>query len=372
MIDRNLIKQMRTDSKELDNIFADEDDSRHNYDNFVLPVSQQMWGKRLKNGKRFDATASLALYELSISIDQRVIQQAVEQSYLRNSFVNFPSERIFSEYTGINPSDTIYMPLQIQETGFDSSSPNKSAKIKPAVNPNEIKTIKAAISPLRRPILAFQEGFELTLADLELASFRNIPLQDALTKRVARDLMMEEQDFSFNYSTPGSPYVSPEENGLLNNTAISTAITWTAGPLLSGSTTGRAIIDEFVRIRGAMLAATKGIFASMNMNIAVITSIANVNALTRTYSDLEGKDALSFLTERGFRIAGLPALADNVAFFYYNDSENIELSTARMVEAQPQSYDARKTAWFFPFRCVTAGLTVKRKESIYKVVGMNP
>jgi hypothetical protein len=371
MVDRSLIKQMRTDSKEFDALFLNENDSRHLYDKFVLETSQEFWGKKLKSGKRFDANSSLALYELSLSIDQRIIQQAVEQSYLRTSFTNFPAIKIFDEYTGIDPSKTLYLPLQLEVSGFDRTATNKSSKIKPATNPNEIKTIKAAVSPLRRPVLTFKEGFELTLEDLELASFENIPLQDSLTKRVARDLMMEEQDFAFNYQSPGA-YVSPEENGLFFNTAISTAITWTAGALLASGTTGRAIVDEFVRIRGAIIAATQNVFAGMNLPLCVLMSPSNVNALTRTFSDLEGRSALSYLTERGFHVAGLPTISNNQSFFYYKDFENIEISTSRMVEAQPQSYTAKTTSWFFPYRCVTAGLTVKRKESIYSVAGMNP
>ena len=371
MVDINLVKQMRNDSKDIEALFSNEDDSRHLYNEFVLGVSEKAWGKKLKNGNRFDANSSLALYELSLSIDQRIIQQAIEQSYLRTNFTNYPGVKIFDEYTGINPSDTLYMPLQLEVSGFDRTSANKSSKIKPSTNPNEIKTIKAAVSPLRRPILQFQEGFELTLGDLELASYRNIPLQDSLTKRVARDLMMEEQDFAFNYQSPGT-YVSPEENGLFFNSAISTAITWTAGALLAPGTTGRAIVDEFVRIRGAIISATQNVFAGMNLHLCILMSPANVNALTRTFSDLEGRSALSYLTEREFHVAGLPTIGNNQSFFYYKDFENIEISTARMVEAQPQSYTAKTTSWFFPYRNVSAGLTVKRKESIYSVAGMNP
>jgi len=371
MVDINLVKQMRHDSKDFDALYKNEEDSRHNYDEFVLGVTQKMWDKPLKNGKRFDANASLALYELSLSIDQRVIQQAVEQSYLRSSFENKKGIKLFDEYTGIEPSAVVYMPTQLEISGFDSTATNKSSKIKPSTNPNEIKTIKASVSPLRRPIFQFQEGFELTLGDLELASFRNIPLQDMLTTRVARDLMMEEQDFAFNYLAPGT-YVSPEENGLFNNTAISTAITWTAGALLAAGTTGRAIVDEFVRIQGRIQDVTKAVFKGLNQPLCIITSVANVNALMRTFSDLEGRDALSYLSDRGFNIAGLPVLGNNQSFFYYKDFENIEISTSRMVEAQPQSYTAKTTSWFFPYRNVTAGLTVKRKESIYSVAGMNP
>lgn len=371
MINQSLVKQLRKDSKDFDSFWSDSEAEAHKYDNFVLQTSEAMWGKMLRNGKRFDANSSLALYEMTLSIDQRIIQQAVETSYLRKNFINYKGEKIFDEYTGIDPSDTLYLPLQLQESGFDRTSANKSSKIKPSTNPNEIKAIKASVSPLRRPILQFQEGFELTLGDLELASFKNIPLQDRLTERVARDLSMEEQDFAFSYQAPGT-YVSPEENGLFYNTAISSSITWTAGAILSGSTTGRAIIDEFVRIRGAILSSTQAVFQGMNLPLCVLMSVANANALTRTYSDLEGKDALSFLTEREFRVAGLPVIGDNVMYFYYKDPMNIELSTARMVEAQPQSYNAKTTSWFFPFRTVTAGLTVKRKEAVFKVTGENP
>jgi hypothetical protein len=371
MYNPSLVKQLRQDSGTIDQLFAHPEDRRHLYNSFVLGASEQLWGRQLSNGKRFDANSSLALYELSLSIDQRVIEQAVEQSYLRKNFDNFKDESILDEYTGIDPASSVYVPLQMEESGFDRTSANSSSRIKPSTNPNEIKTIKAAISPIRRDVLQFQEGFELTLADLELAAMNRLPLQQNLATRVARDLMMEEQWLAFNYQAAGAN-VAPEGQGLLYNTAISTAIIWTAGALLAAGTTGRAIVDEFVRIRGAILQATTGIFEEMGQPLCVMMSIANRNALTRTFSDLEGRSAMSYLTEREFRIIGVPSLTNSQSFFYYKDPMNIEISTARRVEAQPQSYEAKKTSWFFPFRIVTAGVTVKRKEAIYSVSGMNP
>lgn len=368
MANFSLVKQLRQDSKDFDDIYKNDEDSRHAYDEFVLGVSEKAWGKLLKNGKRFDASSALSLYEMSVSIDQRIITQAIETSYLRKNFDNFPSESLFDEYTGINPTENLYMPIQLGTSGWDLRA---NGKIKPSTNPNEIKTIKSYVSSLRRPVKEFKEGFELTLGDLELASYRNIPLQDRLTSVVARDLMMQEQDFAFNYTNPGT-YVSPEENGVFNNSAISSAFSWSAGPLLNPATTGRAIIDEFVRIRGLIQSSTKNVFKGMNQKLCFLISIENMNILTKTYSDLEGKDALSFLTEREFRLAGLPIIGNNQCIAYYKDFENIEISTARMVEALPQSYDAKTTSWFFPFRNVTAGLTVKRSQAVYLIPGMNP
>lgn len=379
MSQTQLLNQLRKDSsdaktpdlKKLNSILSSETDERRKYDSFVLGASDYFWGKLLPNGKKFDASSSLALYELSLSIDQRIITQTVEQSYLRANFKNFAGERIFDEYTGINPTDTVYLPLQLEESGFETTSTNRSGRIKSATNPNEIKFIQAAVSPIRRDIKIYKAGFKLTLEDIELAAAMRLPLQDELMKRVARDLMMQEQYFAFNYQTSGTNN-APEAQGLFFNTSIPTSITWTAGALLAAGTTGRAIIDEFVRIRGVILGLTKNVYEALNQPLCVITSVANVNALTRTYSDLEGKDALSYLTERGFRIGAMPIIGDNQSFFYYKDTMNIEISTSRLVEAQPQSYDADTTSWKFPFRNVTAGLTVKKPSAIYFVAGMNP
>lgn len=371
MANHHLIRQLRQDSTYVDQLFKNPKDVRHNYNNFVIGASEMLWGKKLPNGKRFDANSSIALYELSLSLDQRIIVQAVEQSWLRSSFYNFPDEKVFYEYQGVNPADTVYVPFQLEMTGYDRTATNESSRLLPAQNPNEIKTIRAAVSPIRRDIRAMQEGFELTLADLELAAAKNLPVQQELTSRVARDLMMGEQGYAFKYQSAGT-YTAPEGQGLFYNTAISTSITWTAGAILNGATTGRAIVDEFVRIRGAILTATDGVFEQMQNPMCVLMSLSNRNQLDRTYSDLEGQSAIAYLTVRGFRIIGMPIMGDNQMYFYYNDPMNIELSTARQVEAQPQSYEARKTAWFFPFRLVTAGLTVKRPEAIYSVSGENP
>jgi hypothetical protein len=364
-----LKNQLRKDSKELDSILS-TDDHRNLYNNFVLGASEELWGKKLPNGKRFDANNTLSLYEYVTSLDQRVIQQYVETSQLRANFKNFPSERLFQEYTGIEPTSLVYIPTQLEITGTDTTSPNKSSKIKTWNNPSEIKKIKAARSPIRRDVFTYKEGFEITLEDVEMAAVNRLPLQESLTQRVIRDLMMQEQDFAFNY-VPNGAYNAPESYGLFGNTAIPTS-TWTAGDILAPGTSGRAIINEFVRIKGLIVAATKQEFQNRNYKLCVIVSPEIENQFDTTYSDLDGKDVLGYLTTREFRIKGIPSIPKNVAYFYYGNSDIIEISSAGPVTPQPQSYDANTTSWFFPFRIVTAGLTTKVPQGVYKITGLSP
>lgn len=364
-----LKNQLRKDSKELDSILS-SDDHRNLYNNFVLGASELLWDKILPNGKRFDSNNTLNLYEYSTSLDQRAIQQSVETSQLRANFKNFPSERLFQEYTGVEPTKSVYVPIQLEITGTDTTSPNKSTKIKTWNNPSEMKKIKAGISAIRRDVFTYKEGFEMTIEDVERAAVNRLPLQDSLMRRAIRDLMLQEQDFAFNY-VPNGPYNAPESYGLFGNTAIPTA-TWIAGDILSPGTNGRAIIDEFVRIKGLIIAATKQVFQNENFNMCVIVSPEIENQFDRTYSDLLGGSAITYLTTLGFRIKGIPAIPKNNAYFYYGSEDIIEISSAGPVTPQPQSYDANTTSWFFPFRIITAGLTVKKPQGVYKITGLSP
>ena len=374
-LSNSVLRQIRYDSETIKNdsmgklksILRDEGSDIRKYDPFVLAISAEKWGKQLPNGNRFDASSSLALYELSTFIDQRIIEQVVEKSYLRSNFRNFPSERIFNEFTGIPATDTNYMPIQLQSTGFETTTGNKSSKIKQYTNPSEIKFIKAAISPLRRDVLTFKEGFELSIEDIELAAARQLPLQDSLFKRVSRNLMMQEQEHAFDYNPPGA---IAETKGLLFNNKISSLIKWESGGVLNPLTKGNDIVNEFVRIKGEILKATTSVYDAEQMPLCVLVSNQVENAFTRTYSDLNGTSILPLLTELGFRIKGIPKMESNNTFFYYNDPENIELSTSRLVEAQPQFYNGMTTSWMFPFRTITAGVTVKRYDSIYAVNGI--
>jgi len=339
--------------------FFDSENRCTSYDTIIAWKAME----DLKNKKRFDANSVLQTYELAIDLDRRIVDQMVEVSWMRKNFENFPSEKMLYEYTGVDPASETYVPILIQETGLDNTSEN--ATLRYAQDPNEIETVQLSTNVLRRPIKQTQRGFYLTLQQLEIASSRNIPLQQALATRVARDLAIAEQTFAFNNSVANS---QPEVQGLFNNTAISTAVT--AGVNWSSSTSGRAIVDDINKWKSAIIAATQSTFEFMPF--CILVSRANLNVLQRTYSDLLGSTVLKYLTERGIRVGGMPVIPTNTAYVYYNDPMNLEISTALFLQAQPQGYEATKTAYFCPYRNVTAGLTVKRPESIYKVTGIGP
>jgi len=329
------------------------------YDGLVFGATQFIMENRPT--VRFDANLVLQTYEMAIDIDKRIVRQMVQQSWLRESFDNFPNEKIFFEYTGVNPVDKLYLPQLMAATGANNA--NQDAQIANYNAPSEVEVVQSYSSSLRRPIVEKAFGFYLGLNDLEVAAAKSLPLQDVLADSVATSLALFEQNFALK-STYGN---SPEEKGLFNNTAIDATITTTVN--WATATSGRTIVDDINRIISSIIKKTVSVFEK-KMPICILTSRENVNILKRTYSDLNGKSVLEFLTERDIRIGGMPIVPSTTMWIYYNDPMNLELSTARMIEARPQSYTAEKLAYFVPYRNVTAGLTVKRPESIYKVTGI--
>lgn len=330
-----------------------------NFDNLVFEATKKIMEQRPT--LRFDANLVLQTYEMAIDVDKRIVKQMTQQSWLRESFDNFPNEKMFYEYTGVNPVDKLYLPQLIGSTGANNA--NQDAQIPNYNAPSEVEVIQAYSSSLRRPIVEKAFGFYLGLNDLEVAAAKSLSLQEVLSDSVATSLALFEQNFALK-SNFGN---APEEKGLFNNTAIDSTITtnvkWTT------ATTGRAIVDDINTIISKIVSKTVSVFEK-KMPICILTSRENINVLKRTYGDLNGKSVLDFLTEREIRIGGMPVIPSSTMWVYYNHPMNLELSTARMIEARPQSYSAEKLAYFVPYRNVTAGLTVKRPESIYKVTGI--
>jgi hypothetical protein len=329
------------------------------YDEIVFGATKKIMEQRPT--LRFDANLVLQTYEMAIDVDKRIIKQMVQQSWLRENFDNFPSEKMFFEYTGVNPVDKLYLPQLMAATGANNA--NQDAQIANYNSESEVEVVRAYASSLRRPIVEKAYGFYLGLNDLEVAAAKSMSLQEILSDSVATSLALFEQNFALK-STFGN---APEEKGLFNNTAIDSTITTTIN--WDTAATGRAILDNINSIIAKIVEKTVSVFEK-KMPVCIITSRKNINILKRTYGDLNGKSVLEFLTERDIRIGGMPVIPNNTMYVYYNHPMNLELSTARMVEARPQSYSAEKLAYFVPYRNVTAGLTVKRPESIYKVTGI--
>jgi hypothetical protein len=333
------------------------------YDDLILGMASQLWDKPITNGrstKRFDANSVLQTYEMAIDLDKRIVEQVVEQSWLRKSFANFPSEKIFFEYTGVSATEKVYVPQLFSASGIDNTGNAGSGK--EWEDPSEMRIIKGSTQVLRRPIKISREGFYLSLYDLEVAAAHNLPLQQMFSNRVARDLGLLEQNFAL-FNANGS---LPEEKGLLQNSAINSSITTTV--VWANATTGRAIVDDIVRINSKIIDNTKGVFEPAPF--CLLVSLLNLKLLNRTFSDLQGRSVVDYLTDRGFRIAGIPAIPANTMIAYYNDPMHLELSTSRIIEALPQSYDATKVAYFLPYQNVTAGLTVKIPEAVYSISGI--
>lgn len=348
------VERLKKFDSKLNQFFSDPERMTE-YDDIIIDFAV----RQAKKGK-LDANSVLQTYEMAIDLDKRIVMQMVEQSWLRKSFKNFPGEKMFYEYTGVDPTAKTYEPILMAVSGLNNTT--KNAQLKFAQNPNEMKIIQASTNVIRRPVKAEQEGFYLTLRDLEIAAARNIPLQQGLTSMVARDLAISEQSFAF-YSDEGN---ADEEKGLFNNGAISTSITasvnWTT------STSGRAIVNDIIAIKGQIISATDSVFEEMPF--CLLVSRYNLNILDKTYSDLDGQSILRYLTDRDIRVGGMRVMPDTHMFAYYNDPMNLELSTAQIIRALPQSYSGEKVAYFMPFENITAGLTVKRPESIYYVSGI--
>lgn len=360
-----LVNQLVNEDKsgQLRKFFSSEKREKR-YDSLLVDLASKVWGTSF-GGKRFDANSLLQTYEMAVDLDRRMVEQVVEVSFLRMNFGNFPNEKMFYEYTGVDPTAKIYSPILVAPTGLDNT--NKQGNLPDYVNPSEYRFIKASSQLLRRPIRQEVEGFMMTIGDLEIAAAKGIDLQGILSRRVARDLAISEQTYAL-YSNVGT---TPEEKGLFVNSAVGSLtqamVNWAAG-----ATTGRAIIDNFIAAKGEIMGKTRATFETMRNPFCAIVSTLNYMILEKTYSDLMGASVLSFLTERGFRIGQLPDMDNNTILFYYNDPMNIELSTARVLGALPQSYDAKTIAYYMPYENITAGLTLKRPEAVYKATGINP
>lgn len=337
------------------------------------------FGDYLQENRRYDSNLVLQAYETAFDLDPRVVKQFVESSALRSTFANYPNEKAFDEFTGVDPNRQTYDCQIWDVSSLDNT--NEDAQLGFAQGGNEIRTIRASTNIIRRPIKPSQMGFELYLKDLEIAASLNQPLQSTLTEMTANSLGISEQTFAFksNYGT------QPWEKGLLNNTAIPTTVSasvnWTT------ATDGFSIVKDINNVKSKILAIVKNAFSQTDprgvvsgnnylaenagsLPFCLLVSLYNLQQLQQPYSTLDGSPILDQLTKRGIRVVGMPVMPDSYMYAYFKSPSVIELSTAMVLRSLPQSYEARKLVYFCPYENVSAGLTVKVPEGIYKVSGI--
>lgn len=337
----------------------------------LLSIVEDRWGQKSTVNQRIDSEYTLQLYNQSVDIDKRIIRQLVEKSMLRSSFLNYPNERIFHEFAGVDRSKMTYMVPLVGSTGSTANLTPGDESLTPRGNmdyptDSSMEYVQVYTSEIHRRIKNFAQTFRVSINELDIAAASNIPIQDIGISTVARNLGMQEQHYAFNENLPGQPAYT---QGLFHQNLKT--IAWQGPGLLTPGAKGADIQAEFNRIRAVLRGGWKGIY--QNEPLCFLTSIDNAYGLQRPFSDLQSQPVWDTLTNTyQFRIGGISSISDpSIGYMYINDPEVVELSTAGAPFAAPSGWTVSTLSYEFPYLLFTAGITVKRPEFFYKITGLN-